>query len=132
MSRKPSDLGSLKEGSFIIINEEPCKIVSMEKSKPGKHGSMKARVVAIGVFDGSRRTITAPVDQMVEVPVISKRSAQVLAITGSTIQLMDLENYEVYETYKKQIEPELTSRITVGSEVEVWEILGRRKIIRIK
>ncbi len=29
------DLGSVKEGSYIIIDGEPCKIVSYEKSKPG-------------------------------------------------------------------------------------------------
>jgi translation initiation factor 5A len=46
------DLGSLKVGSYIIIDNEPCRIVSYDHSKPGKHGSAKARVAAIGVFDG--------------------------------------------------------------------------------
>ncbi|MEM0030267.1 MAG: hypothetical protein QW572_07715 [Candidatus Nitrosocaldus sp.] len=32
---KPVDLGSVKEGSYIIIDGEPCRIVSYEKSKPG-------------------------------------------------------------------------------------------------
>ena len=32
---KPVDLGSLKEGSYILIDEEPCRIVSYDKSKPG-------------------------------------------------------------------------------------------------
>ena len=46
------DLGSLKVGSYIVIDNEPCRIVSYDHSKPGKHGSAKARVSAIGVFDG--------------------------------------------------------------------------------
>ena len=46
------DLGSLKVGSYIIIDNEPCRIVSYDHSKPGKHGSAKARVSAMGVFDG--------------------------------------------------------------------------------
>ena len=54
---KPADLGSVKVGSYIIINDEPCRIVEYDKSKPGKHGSAKARVVAIGVFDGSLRHV---------------------------------------------------------------------------
>jgi len=31
---KPMDLGSLKIGSYIIIDNEPCRIVSYDHSKP--------------------------------------------------------------------------------------------------
>ena len=54
---KPVDAGSLRTGSYIIIDNEPCHIVEVTKSKPGKHGSAKARIVAIGVFDGVKRSI---------------------------------------------------------------------------
>ncbi|PVX24043.1 MAG: translation initiation factor IF-5A, partial [Candidatus Bathyarchaeum sp.] len=43
---KPSDVGALRVGSYIIIDDAPCKIVSYSKSKPGKHGAAKARIVA--------------------------------------------------------------------------------------
>lgn len=46
LSTRPGELGSLKPGNLVIIDGEPCKVVSIEKSKPGKHGSAKARVVA--------------------------------------------------------------------------------------
>ncbi|MGB9674667.1 MAG: translation initiation factor IF-5A, partial [Nanopusillaceae archaeon] len=42
---KPTPVSSLKVGHNIIIDGEPCKIVEFEKSKPGKHGSAKARIV---------------------------------------------------------------------------------------
>jgi hypothetical protein len=32
---KPVDVGSLKIGQYIVIEDEPCKIVEYEKSKPG-------------------------------------------------------------------------------------------------
>jgi translation initiation factor 5A len=32
---KPVDVGSLKIGQYIVIENEPCKIVEYEKSKPG-------------------------------------------------------------------------------------------------
>jgi len=47
---KPVDVGSLKTGSYVIVDDEPCRIVDLTKSKPGKHGAAKARVVTIGVF----------------------------------------------------------------------------------
>jgi len=53
---KPVDVGSLKTGSYVIVDNEPCRIVDLTKSKPGKHGSAKARVVTIGVFDGVKRS----------------------------------------------------------------------------
>ncbi|MCD6428084.1 MAG: translation initiation factor IF-5A, partial [Desulfurococcales archaeon] len=82
MSTMYAELGSLKPGSFIVIDGEPCRIVEMSKAKTGKHGSAKAHVVAIGIFSGSKKTLVAPVDQRVEVPIIDKRTAQVIAITG--------------------------------------------------
>ncbi|MEM3109379.1 MAG: translation initiation factor IF-5A, partial [Candidatus Bathyarchaeia archaeon] len=36
---KPVEIGSLKLGQYIMIDDEPCKIVEYEKSKPGKHGA---------------------------------------------------------------------------------------------
>ncbi|MHC1589594.1 MAG: translation initiation factor IF-5A [Candidatus Hecatellaceae archaeon] len=130
MSR-PVDVGSVKEGQYIIIDGEPCRVVSLEKSKPGKHGSAKARIVAIGVFDGVKRSIVSPVDARIEVPVIEKRSGQVISTTPEVVQLMDLENYETFET-PMPAEEELKSRIADGAEVEYWRILGRVKIVRVK
>ena len=92
------DLGSLKVGSYIIIDGEPCRIVSYDHSKPGKHGSAKARVAAIGVFDGSRHSMVSPVSANVDVPLINKKNGQVISLSGQTLQIMDLESFAVFET----------------------------------
>jgi translation initiation factor 5A len=130
MSR-PVELGSLKAGSYVIIDGEPCRIVEMTKSKPGKHGSAKARVVAIGVFDGVKRSFVKPVSAQVEVPMIEKRGGQVIATLPSTLQVMDLETYEIFETPFPEDE-KLRGKLTQGAEIEYWRILGRRKIVRVK
>ncbi|RLE80455.1 MAG: translation initiation factor IF-5A, partial [Thermoprotei archaeon] len=57
MSTRPVEAGGIKTGSFIVIDGEPCRVVEVEKSKPGKHGSAKARIVAIGLFDNVKRSI---------------------------------------------------------------------------
>jgi len=130
MSR-PVDLGSVKGGQYIIIDNGPCRIVSYEKSKPGKHGSAKARVVAIGLFDNVKRSIVSPVAARIEVPVIDKRTAQVISLQENTVQLMDLESYEVFET-EMPAEQELRTRLSNGIEVEYWRILGKIKVVRVK
>jgi len=107
-------LGDLKKGNYIVIDGEPCRIVEITKAKTGKHGSAKAHVVAIGLFTGQKRTLVAPVDTQVQVPIIEKRNAQVLADLGETIQLMDLETYDTIEVEKPKDDPEL-----IG-EAQAW------------
>lgn len=128
---KVVELGELKEGSWLMIDNEPCQIVEVSHSKPGKHGSAKARVVGIGLFDGSKHTLLSPVDTKVEVPMIEKRNAQVLAIMGDNAQIMDLETYEVFEIPLPQ-DQSLKNSIVQGVTVEYWRVGGRQKIMRVK
>ncbi|MBP1449777.1 MAG: translation initiation factor IF-5A, partial [Thermoproteus sp.] len=94
--------------------------------------SAKARIVAVGVFDGVKRTLSVPVDTQVEVPVIEKFTAQILAITGDVLQLMDMRDYKTIEVSTKYVEEEAKGRLAPGAEVEVWQILDRYKITRVK
>ncbi len=128
---KPVEVGDIKTGSYVMVDNEPCRIVDYTKSKPGKHGAAKARVVAIGVFDGVKRTFVKPVSSQVDVPLIEKRSGQVLSLLPNVVQLMDLETYEVFEAPLPE-EEDLKGRLANGVEVEYWRILGRIKIQRTK
>ena len=128
---KPMEVGALKVGSYVIIDKKPCRIVDYTKSKPGKHGSAKARIVAIGVFDGSKKSFVKPVSAQVEVPLIEKRGGQVIAFLPSSLQIMDMETYQLFETPLPE-EDEIRSKLASGSEVEYWRILDRIKIMRVK
>ncbi len=116
----------------MMIDGEPCKIVEVEKSKTGKHGSAKVRIVGIGVFDNVKRTLIVPADAQVEVPIIEKFVAQVVAKVGDSWQLMDLRNYTTFEIVSNQIEGDVREKIEPGIEVEVWDIAGRRKVMRVR
>jgi translation initiation factor 5A len=123
-----SEIRALKVNRYIIIDDEPCKIVSISTSKPGKHGEAKARIEAIGVFDGQKRSIVKPVKHKVHVPIIDKRTAQVLALMGDNVQLMDLETYE---TFEMPIPEEYKGQIESGKEIQYLNALGRKKITRV-
>ncbi len=122
-------LGDVKIGNYIIIDGEPCRVVEITKAKTGKHGSAKAHVVAIGLFSGNKKTLTAPVDQRVEMPIIDKRVAQVIADLGTAFQIMDLETFETFEV-EKPSDQELLAKIQPGKDVEYWEVMGKRLIVR--
>ncbi len=128
---KPAEVGALKTGSFVIVDNVPCRIVAYTKSKPGKHGSAKARVVAIGVFDGIKRSFVKPVSAQIEVPIIEKRAGQVISLLPASVQVMDLETFEMFEAPLPE-EEDLKSKLTSGVEVEYWRILGITKIMRTK
>jgi translation initiation factor 5A len=118
----------LKPGRFVLVDGIPCRVVDIELSAPGKHGSAKARITAIGIFDKSKKTLLKPSNAEVEVPIINKRKAQVVSISGATAQLMDLETYETYEL---EIPEEIKGSIKPSSEVEILESMNKRIMIRI-
>ncbi len=129
---KPVDVGELRVGGYMMIEGEPCKIMDISKSKPGKHGSAKARIVAIGVFDNQKRQFVKPVDCGAEVPIIDKRTGQVFALNPSGVQIMDLETYEYIDAPFPEEEEVPKAKLISGAEIEYWRILGKVKITRVK
>lgn len=111
--KKFAQIGQLKEGNYVLIDGVPCKIVEVEKSKPGKHGAAKARITGIGVFSSQKKTLMKPTSADNEVPIIEKCSGQVVAVMGDVIQVMDTENYQTYNAPKAKDIPGLVSGIEV-------------------
>jgi len=125
MSWEQAEMRELKVNRYVVIDDEPCKIISIQMSKPGKHGEAKARLEAVGLFDGQKRSVVHPVTHKVRVPMIDKRKAQVLSIHENKAQLMDLENYETFEL---EVPEELRGSLQAGQEQMYLETLGRRKL----
>lgn len=121
-----TEAGKLKPGSYVVIDGEPCRVTSMVKSKPGKHGSTKARVEAVGIFDGKKREMLKPASTTVEVPMIEKKKAQVLSVEGNIAQLMDMAEYTNFEAI---IPEEFQGKVEAGAEVLYWKI-GERVLIK--
>ena len=133
---KPTELGSLKIGSYILLpvsdqpTGEPCRITEYDTSKPGKHGSAKARIVAVGIYDGQKRPHVGPVSMQIHVPLIDKRTGQIISIVGSKIQIMDSETFETIDI--DMINEELEGTLEQGKDIEYWNVMSRTKIMRIK
>jgi translation initiation factor 5A len=127
MARKVVEVRTLKVGNYVMIDNAPCKIVSYTTSKPGKHGSAKARAEAMGIFDNQRRTFILPVDSKIEVPVVERKSGQLLAKMGKMIQIMDLRDYNTFEMEM----PDLAG-LEDGVEIEYTEFEGMRLAERVK
>ena len=135
MSTKPATVGDLKEGRYMIDpkSNEPCKILSIDKSKPGKHGSAKARIVMVGVFDSRKREFVGPVGTRVSIPMIDKRTGLITSVAGDSIQVMDNEDFKTFETVlpeEENVRTKIISLFKAGKPVEVdyWIIMNNTKI----
>ena len=128
MSTEQGEVRQLKVGRYVVIDEEPCKILDITTSKPGKHGASKARIEAVGMFDGVKRSMVAPVTEKCKIPMIDKRKVQVLSIRGDQASVMDMETYEQYELPMSDNEK---AALTAGIEVMIMEAMDRRKFYNV-
>ncbi len=120
---------SIKVGSYLIIDGVATKVVNIQVSRPGKHGHAKVRIDAVDLIDGRKKTLLVPGHDNVEVPIIEKRSAQVLSVQGNVANVMDSESYE---TFDLEIPEELKDQVVPGVNVLYWEILDRRVMKQVK
>ena len=65
----------------------------------------------------------------VEVPIVEKKSAQVLSIQENKANVMDSENFE---TFDLQIPEELKGQVSEGTNVMYWIILEDKVMKQIK
>ncbi|MBS3072944.1 translation initiation factor IF-5A [Candidatus Pacearchaeota archaeon] len=130
MAFKIIDATMAKLGTTIMIENEPCTVKSFDVSKTGKHGHAKVRIEAIGIFDGKKRVIVRPGHERFEVPMINKRKAQVLSVNGDQASVMDLESFETMDLIIPE-DDDLKSGIKEESQVEYWEVEGKKAIKRL-
>ena len=117
--------GTLKPGAYVLIDEEVCQIKSTEKSKPGKHGASKVRIVAFNIFTSQKRGLLKGTDVEVYIPVLFKKSAQFVAEVGSNVQIMDTTTFETMDAPKPE-----DVKLIAGDEVEYYKYDDSVKIIR--
>ena len=128
VDRMFSTMGDLKVGKYVIIDEEACRVVSLDKSKPGKHGAAKISVVAMSMFNNTKKTLSKSSDADVEVPIVNRKRAQVVSQSGNNAQLMDLESYETFDV---EIPEDMRSDVEVGKEIQYMDVMGKRMLLRV-
>ena len=129
MDRKLTSVSSLKKGSYVVYEGIACRVSSVSISRPGKHGHAKSRIEAVGVIDGQKKIFVSPSHDKIDVPLILKKPAQVLSVSGDNVNVMDMESFE---TFDLKLPVELKDEIKEGVTVIYWQILGDRVIKEIK
>ena len=129
MTTKLASVGSLKKGSYCVIDGAACKVTDLQVSRPGKHGHAKVRLSAVGILDDKKRITVMPGHDNIEVPLIDKRTAQVLSIADAMANVMDSETFE---TFDMEIPEELKAEVKEGQNILYWDVLGARVMKQVK
>lgn len=127
--KKLVGVGTLKKGDTIIIDDAPCRVTDTATSRPGKHGHAKVNLMAVGILDGKKRNLVMPGHDRVEAPIIEKKTAQILSVSGNNANVMDMETYE---TFEMEIPEELKKQVREGVEVLYWVIMGTKVMKQVK
>jgi translation initiation factor 5A len=126
MSYKLINAHDAKEGTTILVDGAPCNIRSNDISKTGKHGASKCRIEAVGILDGKKRIVAVPGGERFEVPLIEKRRAQILSVSGDKASVMDSESFETFDI---AIDEEAKEQAAEGKQAEYW-IIDDVKILK--
>ena len=120
---------SFKIGNYVVIDGAACAVTGIQTSRPGKHGHSKVRLEAVGIIDNKKRQLLTPGHAELDVPMIDKKNAQVLSVSGEVANVMDVETYE---TFDLAVPEELKGKIVPETVVVYWIILSDRVMKTIK
>ncbi|ELP88486.1 eukaryotic translation initiation factor 5A, putative [Entamoeba invadens IP1] len=84
----PSKAGCLKVGGLVVIEKSPCKIISYNKTKVGKHGHAKVTLVGIDIFNGKRLVYGCPAHADVLVPIVTRSEYTIIDIEDGYLSLL--------------------------------------------
>ena len=119
------EIRTLKVGRYCCVEDKAYKINSISKSKPGKHGSAKARLELVDIFTGQKISHVGSVTDSITVPLIEKGPAMVTHIEGAEVHAMNMRDHSMMSL---PMEEEM--EIDAGKEIMWMEALGLYKIIR--
>src|SRR3990167_5761996 len=141
MATKQEGAGSVREGMTVVLEGAACRITSVQTSRPGKHGHAKVRMEGVGLIDGKKRELVKPGSENVEVPIIEKKTAQVLSIReestpipgGEKIKkIANVMDDQSYETFDLDVPEDLVETVKEGTQILYWDILGDKVMKQLK
>ncbi len=121
-------VNEISKGSYMLFDGVPCRVSEVSISKPGKHGHAKFRIIGVGLLDEKKREVVMP-HRDVEVPIVEKRNAQVLSVSGNMANVMDIESFEVFDI---EIPEELKADCVPGCVAMYWDIMSTKVMKQAK
>merc|ERR1711974_223999 len=113
MGTEKVEAGKLTKGSLVMMGDKPCKVTKTSKAKPGKHGSAKAIIVAVGILDDKKVEQSFGTSDLIDAPIVKRIEYPCLGMEGDFLQLQE-ESGELKEDVKL---PTQSSLEDVGKQI---------------
>merc|ERR1712151_950793 len=84
-----TDTNRLKNGSLVMIKNNPCKVTEVSTAKPGKHGSAKVILKGKDVLTQKTYECTYHAGDMVDAPILKRVEYTLLNIDEDALELLD-------------------------------------------
>ena len=114
-------------GTNIIEDGQFFTVRKMDVSKTGKHGHAKCRIEAVNILTGNKKIFVIPGHDKIEVPLVNKNKGQILSVSESSANIMDLESFETIDI---AVPEELKGQLAENDNIEYWNIEGTLMIKR--
>lgn len=82
----------VKIGQVVIIKDFPCKVSDIKTSKPGKHGSAKARITGYDVLTGKKHDIISTTSSNISIPKIEREILLIMDLKDNQFSVLDSNN----------------------------------------
>ena len=96
----PQKASACRKGSYLMINDRPCKIIEMSTSKTGKHGHAKCKFMGKDIFDYSQHESVQTSTHNVDLPEITRKEYQLSDIADDDYVSMMDDNAEIRSDLK--------------------------------
>jgi translation initiation factor 5A len=140
------EAGSIKKGEYVMIKDQPCRIMQLEKTSKiwkGPHrGCFQTHIIARGIFTGKKEDIFLPVTQKVTMPFFKREECTVIDIGNhGELSLLTAEcdiREDVNLPTGTESDAELATRIQAGFDADetvvvvVLSACGCSKVVECK
>ncbi len=106
-------IGSVKKGDYVMIEDRPCQVRSITVSKTGKHGSAKAIITAIDIFNDKKYITSGTTSDNIPVPKVSKEEVMLMDISEDMKQLTVLDDKNLTDELRFYADDELRDKICI-------------------
>ncbi|XP_038079353.1 eukaryotic translation initiation factor 5A-1-like [Patiria miniata] len=134
----PIQCSALRKSGHVMMKGQPCKIVEMSTSQPGKHGHAKVHIVGIDIFTGKKYEDFCPSTHTMSVPHVKREDYQVIGVWDECVNLLDnkgisrgdirLPEGELGTQIKTRFEAEEELMVTLMTSMDRDMICGLKKL----
>lgn len=118
------DFADIKVGVYMLLKENPCRIVEVKTSSPGKHGHAKKAVTGMDIFTGKKyqsvfnhhtRVIPVTTNRLIYsgMDVDDEGYLCLMDDNGETREDLQLHDQTMLETANKYLEDPGSFQVTI-------------------